>query len=110
MITPWNAPFMLSTWKLAPALAAGNSVIHKPAEWSPLSAALLAELAVLAGFPPGSYNLVQGVGEEVGAALVANPGVKRITFTGSPEQVESLAGRPQRTSFRLPPSSVAKAL
>ena len=76
---------MLSTWKLAPALAAGNSVIHKPAEWSPLSAALLAELAVLAGFPPGSYNLVQGVGEEVGAALVANPGVKRITFTGSPE-------------------------
>ena len=85
VITPWNAPFMLSTWKLAPALAAGNSVIHKPAEWSPLSAALLAELAVLAGFPPGSYNLVQGVGEEVGAALVANPGVKRITFTGSPE-------------------------
>ncbi|MCO4836326.1 MAG: aldehyde dehydrogenase family protein, partial [Acidimicrobiaceae bacterium] len=85
VITPWNAPFMLSTWKLAPALAAGNSVIHKPAEWSPLSAALLAELAVLAGFPPGSYNLVQGVGEEVGAALVANPGVKRLTFTGSPE-------------------------
>ena len=85
VITPWNAPFMLSTWKLAPALAAGNSVIHKPAEWSPLSAALLAELAVEAGFPPGSYNLVQGVGEEVGAALVANPGVKRITFTGSPE-------------------------
>ena len=85
VITPWNAPFMLSTWKLAPALAAGNSVIHKPAEWSPLSAALLAELAVQAGFPPGAYNLVQGVGEEVGAALVANPGVKRITFTGSPE-------------------------
>ena len=85
VITPWNAPFMLSTWKLAPALAAGNSVIHKPAEWSPLSAALLAELAIQAGFPPGAYNLVQGVGEEVGAALVANPGVKRITFTGSPE-------------------------
>ena len=110
VITPWNAPFMLSTWKLAPALAAGNSVIHKPAEWSPLSAALLAELALEAGFPPGAYNLVQGVGEEVGAALVANPGVKRITFTGSPETVESLAGRPRRTSFRLPPSSVAKAL
>jgi len=85
VITPWNAPFMLSTWKLAPALAAGHSVIHKPAEWSPLSAALLAELAIQAGFPPGAYNLVQGVGEEVGAALVANPGVKRITFTGSPE-------------------------
>ena len=56
VITPWNAPFMLSTWKLAPALAAGNSVIHKPAEWSPLSAALLAELAAEAGFPDGAYN------------------------------------------------------
>ena len=84
VITPWNAPFMLSTWKLAPALAAGNSVIHKPAEWSPLSAALLAELAAEAGFPDGAYNLVQGIGEEVGAELVANPSVKRITFTGSP--------------------------
>jgi len=84
VITPWNAPFMLSTWKLAPALAAGNSVIHKPAEWSPLSAALLAELASEAGFPAGAYNLVQGIGEEVGAALVANPKVRRITFTGSP--------------------------
>lgn len=85
VITPWNAPFMLSTWKIAPALAAGNSIIHKPAEWSPLSAALLAELALEAGFPPGAYNLVQGIGEEVGAALVNNPGVRRITFTGSPE-------------------------
>jgi len=85
VITPWNAPFMLSTWKLAPALAAGNSVIHKPAEWSPLSAALLAELTLEAGFPPGAYNLVQGIGEEVGAALVSSLGVRRITFTGSPE-------------------------
>ncbi|MFW2335703.1 aldehyde dehydrogenase [Ilumatobacter sp.] len=84
VITPWNAPFMLATWKLAPALAAGNSVIHKPAEWSPLTAALLAELTLDAGFPPGAYNLVQGIGEEVGAALVADPGVRRITFTGSP--------------------------
>ena len=85
VITPWNAPFMLATWKLAPALAAGNSVIHKPAEWSPLSAALLAELTIDAGFPPGAFNLVQGIGEEVGAALVSDPRVKRITFTGSPE-------------------------
>jgi len=84
VITPWNAPFMLSTWKLAPALAAGNTVIHKPAEWSPLSAALLAELAGQAGFPAGAYNLVQGIGSEVGAELVANPAVRRITFTGSP--------------------------
>jgi acyl-CoA reductase-like NAD-dependent aldehyde dehydrogenase len=84
VITPWNAPFMLSTWKLAPALASGNSVIHKPAEWSPLSAALLAELTLDAGFPAGAYNLVQGIGEEVGAALVADRRVRRITFTGSP--------------------------
>ena len=84
VITPWNAPFMLATWKLAPALAAGNSVIHKPAEWSPLSAALLAELALEAGFPAGVYNLVQGIGAEVGAALVADPRVRRISFTGSP--------------------------
>ena len=84
VITPWNAPFMLSTWKLAPALAAGNTVIHKPAEWSPLSAAILAELAVEAGFPAGVYNLVQGIGAEVGAELVTDPRVRRITFTGSP--------------------------
>ena len=83
VITPWNAPFMLSTWKLAPALAAGNAVIHKPAEWSPLSAALLADLTVEAGFPAGAYNLVQGIGAEVGAALVADPRVRRVTFTGS---------------------------
>lgn len=85
VITPWNAPFMLSTWKLAPALAAGNSVIHKPAEWSPLSAAILADLTIEAGFPPGAYNMVQGIGEEVGAALVSDPRLKRITFTGSPQ-------------------------
>ena len=84
VITPWNAPFMLSTWKLAPALASGNTVIHKPAEWSPLTAAILAELAMEAGMPDGAYNLVQGIGEEVGAALVADPRVRRITFTGSP--------------------------
>ncbi|HSL58341.1 MAG TPA: aldehyde dehydrogenase [Acidimicrobiales bacterium] len=85
VITPWNAPFMLSTWKVAPALAAGNSVILKPAEWSPLSASILADLTVEAGFPPGVFNVVQGIGEEVGAPLVADPRVRRITFTGSPE-------------------------
>ena len=85
IITPWNAPFMLSTWKLAPALAAGNSVILKPAEWSPLSASLLADLINDAGFPPGAFNIVQGYGSEVGAALVGDPRVRRISFTGSPE-------------------------
>ncbi|MGI9623626.1 MAG: aldehyde dehydrogenase family protein, partial [Acidimicrobiales bacterium] len=90
VITPWNAPFMLSTWKLAPALAAGNSTIHKPAEWSPLSAALLGQLTLDAGFPSGVYNMVQGIGSQVGAALVAEPGVRRITFTGSPETARSI--------------------
>ncbi|MHB1905957.1 MAG: aldehyde dehydrogenase, partial [Acidimicrobiales bacterium] len=85
VITPWNAPFMLSTWKCAPALAAGNTVVLKPAEWSPLSCSLLMDLVAEAGLPPGVFNLVQGVGEEVGAALVADPRVRRISFTGSPE-------------------------
>jgi betaine-aldehyde dehydrogenase/5-carboxymethyl-2-hydroxymuconic-semialdehyde dehydrogenase len=85
IITPWNAPFMLSTWKVAPALAAGNTVILKPAEWSPLSCSLLADLTVEAGFPPGVFNLVQGVGEVVGPPLVGDPRVRRISFTGSPE-------------------------
>ena len=76
---------MLITWKVAPALAAGNSVILEPAEWSPLSASLLADLKVEAGFPPGAFNLVQRIGEEVGAALVSDPRVRRISFTGSPE-------------------------
>jgi betaine-aldehyde dehydrogenase/5-carboxymethyl-2-hydroxymuconic-semialdehyde dehydrogenase len=85
VITPWNAPFMLSTWKCAPALAAGNTVVLKPAEWSPLSCSLLMDLVDEAQFPPGVFNVVQGFGEEVGAALVRDPRVRRISFTGSPE-------------------------
>jgi betaine-aldehyde dehydrogenase/5-carboxymethyl-2-hydroxymuconic-semialdehyde dehydrogenase len=85
VITPWNAPLMLSTWKIAPALAAGSTVILKPAEWSPLSCSLLADLSHEAGLPPGVLNVVQGIGEEIGAALVAHEGVRRISFTGSPE-------------------------
>jgi acyl-CoA reductase-like NAD-dependent aldehyde dehydrogenase len=85
VITPWNAPFMLATWKCAPALAAGNTVVLKPAEWSPLSASLLADLADEAGLPPGVFNVVQGIGEEVGNALVNDARLRRISFTGSPE-------------------------
>jgi acyl-CoA reductase-like NAD-dependent aldehyde dehydrogenase len=85
VITPWNAPFMLSTWKTAPALAAGDTVVLKPAEWSPLACSLLADLVDEAGFPPGVFNIVQGIGEEAGAALVAHPLLRRISFTGSPE-------------------------
>jgi betaine-aldehyde dehydrogenase/5-carboxymethyl-2-hydroxymuconic-semialdehyde dehydrogenase len=90
VITPWNAPFMLATWKTAPALAAGCTVVLKPAEWSPLSCSLLADLAAEAGLPRGVLNVVQGIGEEIGAALVAHPDVRRISFTGSPETARSI--------------------
>src|SRR4051812_43055393 len=72
VITPWNAPFMLSTWKTAPALAAGCTVVLKPAEWSPLSCSLLASLADEAGIPPGVFNVVQGIGAEAGPARAAH--------------------------------------
>ena len=85
LITPWNAPLMLATWKVAPALAAGNTVVLKPAEWSPLTASLLADITEEAGLPPGVFNVVQGYGEEAGAALVSDPRVARISFTGSVE-------------------------
>ncbi len=82
LITPWNTPFMLATWKLAPALASGGTVVLKPAEWTPLSASLLPEIMTEAGLPDGVFNLVNGIGEVAGAALVAHPGVPRISFTG----------------------------
>ena len=84
-ITPWNAPFMLSTWKTAPALAAGCTVVLKPPEWAPLSCSLLADLMEEAEIPPGVFNVVQGIGEEAGAALVADDRVRRVSFTGSSE-------------------------
>jgi 5-carboxymethyl-2-hydroxymuconic-semialdehyde dehydrogenase len=82
IITPWNAPMMLSTWRIAPALATGNTVILKPAEWSPLTAWKLAQIIEEADLPPGVFNVVQGIGEEAGAPLVAHPLVPLITFTG----------------------------
>ncbi len=85
VITPWNAPLMLATWRIAPALAAGNSVIAKPPEWAPLTASMLADITRDAGLPDGAFNVVQGIGEEAGAALTAHPGVDRIAFTGSIE-------------------------
>ena len=69
---------MLSTWKCAPALAAGNTVTLKPADWSPLSASLLGDLIAEAGFPAGVFNIVQGLGAELGNALTSDPGFKRI--------------------------------
>jgi len=82
VITPWNTPFMLSTWKIAPALAAGCTVVHKPAEWSPLSAVLLADIVHQAGVPPGVLNLVQGLGEEAGKALTEHPLIRAVAFVG----------------------------
>ncbi|NBJ71169.1 5-carboxymethyl-2-hydroxymuconate semialdehyde dehydrogenase [Roseburia sp. 1XD42-34] len=82
LITPWNAPFMLETWKLAPALATGNTVVLKPAEWSPLTANRLAEIIDMVGLPNGVFNVVHGYGETAGAALVAHPDVPLISFTG----------------------------
>jgi aminomuconate-semialdehyde/2-hydroxymuconate-6-semialdehyde dehydrogenase len=85
VITPWNAPLMLATWRIAPALAAGDAVIAKPPEWAPLTASMLADITRDAGLPDGAFNVVQGIGEEAGAALTAHPGVDRIAFTGSVE-------------------------
>ncbi|GIM46784.1 aldehyde dehydrogenase [Collibacillus ludicampi] len=82
LITPWNAPFMLETWKVAPALATGNTVVLKPAEWSPLTANKLAEIIHEAGLPEGVFNVVHGFGETAGASLVAHPNVRLISFTG----------------------------
>ena len=90
VITPWNAPFMLATWKIAPALAAGNTVILKPAEWAPLSSSILADLVDEAGFPPGVFNVVQGIGGEVGSFLTKDPRVRRISFTGSTETARKI--------------------
>jgi 5-carboxymethyl-2-hydroxymuconic-semialdehyde dehydrogenase len=82
IITPWNTPFMLSTWKIAPALAAGCTVVHKPAEFSSLTARLLVEIAEEAGLPKGVWNLVNGFGEEAGKALTEHPAIKAIGFVG----------------------------
>jgi 5-carboxymethyl-2-hydroxymuconic-semialdehyde dehydrogenase len=82
LITPWNTPFMLESWKLAPALASGCTVVLKPAEFTPLSASLWAGIFAGAGLPPGVFNLVNGYGEEAGDALVKHRGVPLISFTG----------------------------
>jgi 5-carboxymethyl-2-hydroxymuconic-semialdehyde dehydrogenase len=82
VITPWNTPFMLSTWKIAPALAAGCTVVHKPAELSPLSAMLLADISREAGIPAGVWNTVNGFGEVAGKALTEHPAIKAVALVG----------------------------
>lgn len=91
IITPWNSPLMLSTWKAGPALAAGNTVIIKPPEWAPLTCSLLADAAHAAGLPAGVFNVVQGTGAETGAALVADERLARISFTGSVQTAKTIA-------------------
>lgn len=83
IITPWNAPLMLATWRIGPALAAGDTVVLKPPEWAPLTASLLADIAHEAGLPAGVFNVVQGTGADAGAPLTRHPGINRLSFTGS---------------------------
>jgi len=90
-ISPWNLPLYLFTWKIAPALASGNAVIAKPSEITPCTAALLGELSIEAGFPPGVLNIVQGRGPSTGQAIVEHPAVKAISFTGSTRTGASIA-------------------
>lgn len=92
LITPWNTPFMLESWKLAPALATGNTVVLKPAEFTPLSASLWAEIFREAGVPDGVFNLVNGFGETAGDALVKHPDVPLISFTGESKTGQIIFG------------------
>jgi aminomuconate-semialdehyde/2-hydroxymuconate-6-semialdehyde dehydrogenase len=91
IITPWNAPLMLGTWRIAPALAAGCTVVYKPPEWAPLTASLLADITAEAGLPAGVFNVVQGLGREAGAALSRHPKIRRMSFTGSVPTARTIA-------------------
>ncbi|MEU3620286.1 5-carboxymethyl-2-hydroxymuconate semialdehyde dehydrogenase [Streptomyces sp. NPDC006872] len=105
LITPWNTPFMLESWKLAPALASGCTLVLKPAEWTPLSASLWQEIFEEAGVPAGVVNIVHGIGEEAGQALVDHPDVPLISFTGSTDTgrhiIRSSAQHLKTTSMEL---------
>ncbi len=90
--TPWNAPFMLATWRVGPALAAGNTVVLKPPEWAPLTCSILGDLADEAGVPAGVLNIVHGTGVGAGAPLTGHPGVDRVAFTGSPATARTVYG------------------
>jgi len=104
-IIPWNFPLLMAAWKLGPALATGCTVVLKPAEQTPLSALLLAELIAEAGFPEGVVNVVTGYGETAGAALAAHPDVDKIAFTGSTEVgkliVQAASGNLKKVSLEL---------
>jgi 5-carboxymethyl-2-hydroxymuconic-semialdehyde dehydrogenase len=101
LIMPWNAPLMLSTWRIAPCLAAGNTILLKPAEWSPLTATRLARLLDDVGLPEGVFNVVHGFGETAGAALVAHPAVNLISFTGESATGSAIMANAAPTLKRL---------
>ncbi|MGH3405840.1 MAG: aldehyde dehydrogenase family protein, partial [Streptosporangiaceae bacterium] len=99
-VIPWNFPLLMAAWKLAPALAAGNTCVLKPAETTPLTALLLAEVGQQAGLPPGVVNVLTGDGA-AGAALVAHPGVRKVAFTGSTEVGKAIAAAVAGTGKKL---------
>ncbi|WP_372731522.1 5-carboxymethyl-2-hydroxymuconate semialdehyde dehydrogenase [Novosphingobium sp.] len=101
VITPWNTPFMLSTWKIAPALAAGCTVVHKPAEWSPYSARLLVEIAHEAGLPAGVFNAVNGLGETTGKRLTEHPAIKAVAFVGESSTGSAIMRQGSQTLKRV---------
>ncbi|HEX3977011.1 MAG TPA: aldehyde dehydrogenase family protein [Solirubrobacteraceae bacterium] len=101
LIVPWNFPLTIAAWKMGPALAAGNTIVLKPAELTPLTALRFAELAVEAGLPEGVLNVVVGPGSVCGARLVAHPGVAKIAFTGSTEVGRSIAAGAAQTIKRV---------
>ena len=105
LITPWNSPLILSLMKIAPALATGNTLIHKPASWTPLSALKFAEICQAAGLPEGVYNVVTGPGDTVGTRLTTHPDVNKVSFTGETVTgkiiMEKAAGTLKRVSLEL---------
>lgn len=100
-ITPWNSPLLLLAWKLGPALAAGNTVVAKPSEVTPVSVLRLAELAAEAGLPPGVFNVVTGLGSPTGTALTGHPGVDKIAFTGSTATGRAIAAEAGKSLKRV---------
>src|SRR5262249_60274197 len=98
-ITPWNFPLLQAMWKIAPALALGNTVVLKPASVTPLTSLLFANLLAEAGLPPGAFNVVPGPGGTVGAAVAGHPGIDKISFTG---------GTPTRKAILRPAPGTAK--
>ncbi|RTE67525.1 5-carboxymethyl-2-hydroxymuconate semialdehyde dehydrogenase [Amphritea opalescens] len=101
VITPWNTPFMLSTWKIAPALASGCTVVHKPAELSPLTASILAECADAAGLPKGVWNMVNGFGAVAGKALTEHPAIKAVALVGDSATGKMIQAQTAQTLKRL---------